>query len=82
MPKSTKYVMRGVGCLTGVSTSAVSAAINNTDTMSRARTMREQDWVAALSNDPDEDAHSLKTGTNQRDRRGDSARGRSRFRIS
>lgn len=62
MPERSKYTMRDVARLAGVSTSTVSAVINETVLVSPERRKRVRDAMAALDYHPDEVARSLKTG--------------------
>jgi len=62
MPERTKYTMRDVARLAGVSTSTVSAVINETVVVSPDRKKRVQNAMVALDYHPDEVARSLKTG--------------------
>lgn len=62
MPQRTKYTMRDVARLAGVSTSTVSAVINETVVVSPDRKKSVLDAMAALDYHPDEVARSLKTG--------------------
>ncbi len=62
MAERTKFTMRDVARLARVSTSTVSAVINETVTVSPVRTKRVRDAMAALDYHPDEVARSLKTG--------------------
>jgi len=62
MSERTKFTMRDVARLAGVSTSTVSAVINETVAVSPVRKQRVLDAMAALDYHPDEVARSLKTG--------------------
>lgn len=62
MAKRTKYTMRDVARLAGVSTSTVSAAINGAVPVSQERLTRILDAMRALDYHPDAIARSLKTG--------------------
>ncbi|WP_263355609.1 LacI family DNA-binding transcriptional regulator [Acidicapsa ligni] len=62
MSERTKFTMRDVARLANVSTSTVSAVINETVAVSPERKKRVQDAMAALDYHPDEVARSLKTG--------------------
>ena len=62
MPERTQYTMRDVARLAGVSTSTVSAVINETVAVSPGRKKRVLSAMAALDYHPDEVARSLKTG--------------------
>jgi LacI family transcriptional regulator len=62
MPERMKYTMRDVARLAGVSTSTVSAVINENVVVSPDRKKRVLDAMAALDYHPDEVARSLKTG--------------------
>jgi len=57
-----KYTMRDVARLAGVSTSTVSAVVNETVPVSEERVKRVREAMAALDYHPDEVARSLKTG--------------------
>ena len=62
MPERARLTMRDVARLAGVSTSTVSAVINNTVAVSPRRKSRVLDAMAALDYQPDAIARSLKTG--------------------
>jgi LacI family transcriptional regulator len=62
MPERTKCTMRDVARLAGVSTSTVSAVVNETATVSPARKAKVIRAMAALDYQPDAIARSLKTG--------------------
>jgi LacI family transcriptional regulator len=62
MPENAKYTMRDVARLAGVSTSTVSAVINETVPVSPERRKRVLDAMKALDYHPDAIARSLKTG--------------------
>lgn len=62
MNEHTKHTMRDVARLAGVSTSTVSAVINETVTVSPARKKRVVEAMAALDYYPDAVARGLKTG--------------------
>ncbi len=62
MPERMKYTMRDVARLAGVSTSTVSAVINENVVVSPDRKKRVLDAMVALDYHPDEVARSLKTG--------------------
>jgi LacI family transcriptional regulator len=62
MPERVKFTMKDVARLAGVSTSTVSAVINETVTVSPERRARVQQAMAALDYQPDAIARSLKTG--------------------
>lgn len=62
MPERTKCTIRDVARLAGVSTSTVSAVINETVTVSPARKAKVMRAMAALDYQPDAIARSLKTG--------------------
>jgi LacI family transcriptional regulator len=62
MPKRAKCTMRDVARLAGVSTTTVSAVINETVTVSPQRKKKVLDAMAALDYHPDSVARSLKTG--------------------
>ena len=62
MSERTKYTMRDVARLAGVSTSTVSAVINETVAVSAERKKSVMAAMAALDYHPDEVARSLKTG--------------------
>src|SRR5882757_6455584 len=62
MPERTKHTMQDVARLAGVSTSTVSAVINDRVPVSPGRKKRVRDAMAALDYHPDEVARSLKTG--------------------
>jgi LacI family transcriptional regulator len=62
MREVTKYTMRDVARLAGVSTSTVSAVVNGSVPVSPARRKRVLDAMAALDYHPDAIARSLKTG--------------------
>jgi LacI family transcriptional regulator len=62
MTKRAKYTMRDVARLAGVSTSTVSAVINETVPVSEKRKEQVRAAMAALDYHPDEVARSLKTG--------------------
>lgn len=61
-PKRTKYTMRDVARLAGVSTTTVSAVVNETVVVSPKRKSKVLDAMAALDYYPDAVARSLKTG--------------------
>jgi LacI family transcriptional regulator len=62
MSKRAKYTMRDVARLAGVSTTTVSAVINQTVTVSPKRMKKVMDAMVALDYHPDSVARSLKTG--------------------
>ena len=62
MANQIKYTMREVARLAGVSTSTVSAVINQTVPVSSKRKKKVLDAMAALDYHPDAVARSLKTG--------------------
>ena len=62
MSKRAKHTMRDVARLAGVSTTTVSAVINETVTVSPQRKQKVLDAMAALDYYPDSIARSLKTG--------------------
>src|SRR3954449_6576628 len=62
MPERAKYTMRDVARLAGVSTSTVSAVINEHVPVSPERKNKVMEAMAALDYHPDEVARSLKTG--------------------
>jgi LacI family transcriptional regulator len=62
MTERTKFTMRDVARLSGVSTSTVSAVINGTVPVSSERKKRVLEAMAALDFQPDAIARSLKTG--------------------
>jgi LacI family transcriptional regulator len=62
MPRRTKYTMRDVARLSGVSTTTVSAVLNGNVPVSSERKRRVLDAMAALDYQPDAVARSLKTG--------------------
>lgn len=62
MTERTKYTMRDVARLAGVSTSTVSAVINGTVSVSAGRKAKVIRAMAALDYEPDAIARSLKTG--------------------
>ncbi len=62
MPERAKYTMRDVARLAGVSTSTVSAVINEIVPVSPERKARVQKAMEALDYHPDGIARSLKTG--------------------
>jgi LacI family transcriptional regulator len=62
MSERTKFTMRHVARLAGVSISTVSAVINETVAVSPERARRVRDAMKALDYHPDEVARSLKTG--------------------
>ncbi|HTQ98194.1 MAG TPA: LacI family DNA-binding transcriptional regulator, partial [Candidatus Acidoferrum sp.] len=62
MAERTKYTMRDVARLAGVSTSTVSAVINESVVVSPKRKERVLAAMSALDYQPDAIARSLKTG--------------------
>lgn len=62
MPRRTKFTMRDVARLSGVSTSTVSAVLNGNVPVSPERKQRVTEAMAALDYQPDAVARSLKTG--------------------
>jgi LacI family transcriptional regulator len=62
MSDRTKYTMRDVARLAGVSTSTVSAVLNSSVPVSPARKQRVMEAMAALDYHPDAVARGLKTG--------------------